>query len=33
MVYFMTKNPNLDFGWPLDGLGMENVGIFYGHLV
>jgi hypothetical protein len=28
MVYFHTKNPNL--GLPtLEGLGMENVGIFY----
>jgi hypothetical protein len=30
MVYFLTKN--LNFGYILEGLGMMNVGIFYGHL-
>jgi hypothetical protein len=30
MVYFQTKNPNL--GKNLEGLGMENVVIFYDHL-
>jgi hypothetical protein len=27
---FQTKNPK--FGYILEGLGMENVGIFFGHL-
>jgi hypothetical protein len=31
MVYFQTKNPNL--GIFLEGLAIEDVGIFYGHLV
>jgi hypothetical protein len=31
MVYSQTKNPNL--GKFLEGLAMEDVGIFYGHLV
>jgi hypothetical protein len=30
MVQFHTQNPN--FGKILEGLGMENVCIFYGHL-
>jgi hypothetical protein len=30
MVYFQTKNPNL--GKFLEGLRMENVGIFYGRM-
>jgi hypothetical protein len=28
MVYFQTKNPNLG----KEGLGMEKVGIFFGHM-
>jgi hypothetical protein len=28
--YFQTENPNL--GKFLEGLGMENVGMFYDHL-
>jgi hypothetical protein len=31
MGYFQTKNPNL--GKFLEGLAMEDYGIFYGHLV
>jgi hypothetical protein len=31
MAYFQTKNHN--FGTFLEGLAMEDVGIFYGHLV
>jgi hypothetical protein len=31
MVYFKTKNPNM--GYILGGLGIDNVGIIYGHLV
>jgi hypothetical protein len=31
MVCFQTRNPNL--GKFLEGLAMEDVGIFYGHLV
>jgi hypothetical protein len=31
MVCFQTKNPNL--GKIVDGLAMERVGLFYGHLV
>jgi hypothetical protein len=30
MVYFQTKTPN--FGLILEGLAMEDVSIFYGHL-
>jgi hypothetical protein len=30
MVYFQTKNPNLGKFWR--ALGMEKVGIFFGHL-
>jgi hypothetical protein len=30
MVYFQTKSPNL--GKFLEGLGMEKVGVFNGHL-
>jgi hypothetical protein len=30
MTYFQTKNPNL--GGIFDGVSMEDVGIFYGHL-
>jgi hypothetical protein len=30
MVPFQTKNPNLGENW--EGLGMENVCIFYGQL-
>jgi hypothetical protein len=30
MVYFKTKNCNLG---TLEGLAMEDVGVFYGHLV
>jgi hypothetical protein len=30
MVYFQTKKSQ--FGQILEGLTMENVGIFYGHL-
>jgi beta-lactamase regulating signal transducer with metallopeptidase domain len=30
MVFFQTKNPNL--GKFLDGIGMEKVGLFLGHL-
>jgi hypothetical protein len=30
MAYFQTKNPHLGKFW--EGLGMENVGIFYDHL-
>jgi hypothetical protein len=30
MVYFQTKNPNLDKFW---SLAMEDVGVFYCHLV
>jgi hypothetical protein len=30
MVYFQTKNPN--FGYIFEGLGMEKVGSFFGHL-
>jgi hypothetical protein len=30
MVYFQTKNPNL--GENFQGLRLENVDIFYGHL-
>jgi hypothetical protein len=29
-VYFQTKNPSL--GKFLEGIGMDKVGIFYGHL-
>jgi hypothetical protein len=31
MVCFQTKNPN--FGEILEGLAMENLGIFYDHMV
>jgi hypothetical protein len=31
MAYFQTKNPNL--GKLFEGLEMEDVGMFYGHLV
>jgi hypothetical protein len=31
MVYFQTKER--DFGCILEGLAMEDVGVFYGHLV
>jgi hypothetical protein len=31
MVCFQTKNPK--FGLILEGLAMENLGIFYDHLV
>jgi hypothetical protein len=31
MVYFQTKNPDLDKYF--EDLAMEDVGIFYGHLV
>jgi hypothetical protein len=31
MVYFQTKNPNLGNFW--EGPAMEDIGIFYGHLV
>jgi hypothetical protein len=31
MIYFQTKNP--DLGKILEGLAMEDVGIFYNHLV
>jgi hypothetical protein len=30
MVYFLTKNTN--FGKNLEGLGLENVFVSYGHL-
>jgi hypothetical protein len=32
MVYFLTKNPNLGKFWSVH-IAMEDVGIFYGHLV
>jgi hypothetical protein len=31
MVQMHTKDPNLGISWK--GLGMENVGIFYSHVV
>jgi hypothetical protein len=31
MVYFRTKNPNY-VGYVLEGLGMDDVGVFSGHL-
>jgi hypothetical protein len=30
MAYFQTKNPDLG---ELEGLAMEDIGVFYGHLV
>jgi hypothetical protein len=32
MAYFQTQNPNLGI-YVQEGLAMEDVGIFYGHLV